>query len=194
MGFTETIIRIDQQCQQQINRYWQNGFLDTLAPVLREPKSWIPLYLFLAIFLPWKFGRTGIYWCLGFIATFGVSDFFSASVLKQQVQRIRPCNDPVFSERVRHIVECGVGYSFPSTHATNHFALALFMAVTLGPRYKWVPWAAVLWAFSVAYAQVYVGVHYPADVLSGGLLGALIGILTGKLFLSKIGLNERVVS
>ncbi|MEY2901476.1 MAG: hypothetical protein RLY89_582, partial [Bacteroidota bacterium] len=77
---------------------------------------------------------------------------------------------------------CGSGYSFTSSHATNHFAFAVFIFITMGQVLgKW-KWAFLFWAGSVAYAQVYVGVHYPIDVLVGGLLGTLIGFISANLF------------
>lgn len=184
----ENIIRQDQALEQRINHVWQHSLLDMVAPVLREPKTWIPLYVFLAIYIPWKFGKKGIYWCLGFIITFALSDYTSASVIKPLVKRIRPCNDESLRKSIHLLVECGSGYSFPSTHATNHFALAFFMITSLYGQYRWVWIPAFLWAFSIGYAQVYVGLHYPFDVLCGGLLGILIGSFTGTFFRRKVGI------
>jgi undecaprenyl-diphosphatase len=189
-----TLVAFDQWLQQFINRDLQNPVLDWLAPVLREPKTWIPLYLFLAIWIPRRFGRKGLYWCLGFIATFGISDYLSASILKPLAGRIRPCNDPAFAASVRNLVPCGVGYSFPSTHAANHFALALFMGVTLGRLYPKVPAAAVLWAFLVGFSQIYVGLHYPLDILGGAFLGVAVGALTSVVFMKRVGLSPLVKS
>jgi undecaprenyl-diphosphatase len=76
---------------------------------------------------------------------------------------------------MRLLVECGSGYSFPSSHATNHFGMSLFLYFSFGKFYKWIKPTVILWAALVAYAQVYVGVHYPLDVVFGALLGFLIG-------------------
>ena len=81
---------------------------------------------------------------------------------------------------------CPVSSSFTSSHACNHFALATFLFLTLRITSRW--WSLVfVWAFLIAYAQVYVGVHYPVDVLCGGLLGCGIDDFTGRLFLKLIG-------
>jgi len=77
------------------------------------------------------------------------------------------------------------GYSFPSTHAANHFSLGIFSAVTLGQRHRWVWAAAIGWAVLVSYGQVYVGVHFPMDIFCGGLLGTGIGLFTGKAYNRK---------
>ncbi len=93
------------------------------------------------------------------------------------MQRPRPCQNEALKEEVRLLVPCGSGYSFTSNHATNHFALAVFFAGTLGVFFKRWRWLLFLWAALVAYAQVYVGVHYPLDVAAGALLGMTIGSL-----------------
>jgi len=188
-GWWNTLEKWDQKMWYQVNVLWQNDSLNAIAPILRNPNTWIPLYVFLAIFIPYKFGRKGFYWCLGFLITFALSDYTSASIIKPLVQRIRPCNDPDLKHKVHLLIDCGVGYSFPSSHATNHFALAFFMLITLHRYYKWVWLPAVLWAFSVAYAQVYVGVHFPLDIICGGTMGILIGIFTGMFFKRKVGLK-----
>jgi undecaprenyl-diphosphatase len=71
--------------------------------------------------------------------------------------------------------DCPTAFSFTSSHATNHFALAVFFMCSLGfvmKRYKYI-W--LLWAFLVAYGQVYIGVHYPTDVIFGALIGIAVG-------------------
>lgn len=92
---------------------------------------------------------------------------------------------------VHIIVPCGSGYSFPSSHAANHFALGVFMAITLKDKIKNIWWWTMIWAAAVAYAQVYVGVHFPFDVFCGGLLGAGVGRLTGYVFHIWIGLEPK---
>lgn len=190
-GILHEILKQDRNAWYHINVLWQNNVFDFLAPYLREPKTWIPLYVFLAVFIPCKFKKKGFYWCLAFLITFALSDYTSASVIKPLVHRIRPCNDGVLQKTVHLIVQCGSGYSFPSTHATNHFALAFFIIFSLYRQYKWVWISAFLWAFIIAYSQVYVGVHYPLDVLCGAILGVFIGTFTGIFFRDKIGFAKK---
>jgi len=106
---------------------------------------------------------------------FAAADFSSSQILKKQVQRLRPCNDPALAAQVQLRVPCGSGYSFTSSHAANHFAVALFLIGVFGDLNRWIRPSLLLWAGSIALSQVYVGVHYPGDVLCGGLLGSLIG-------------------
>lgn len=178
-SFLEQVLALDKKIWYYVNVLGQNPFLDAITPFLRNQYFWAPLYIFLVVFMPMKFGKRGWIWCLFFLATFAISDYTSASLIKPMVQRLRPCNDPALKSVVHNIVGCGSGYSFPSSHAANHFAMALFMSVSLYRRYRWVMPATVIWAFSVSYSQVYVGVHFPLDVTCGGILGILTGMFTG---------------
>ncbi len=189
--FHEFVMYWDHVIWYYINTAWHTPFLDTVIPFLRNQWTWTPLYLFLLIFMTYNFGKYGWLWCLGFIVAFAISDQVSAHLLKPIFHRIRPCNDPYLVGIVHTLVPCGAGYSFPSSHASNHFAVGIFSAVTLFKLRKWVLPVAIIWALSVSFAQVYVGVHYPLDVSVGGLLGATIGVAIGLLFNRYIGLTRR---
>ncbi len=178
------LIQIDQQIFFFINKDLSNSFFDWLMPFLRNKYFWTPLYLFLIIFLARNYGKWGVTCLLFIVLTFGLCDFFSASVVKPAFERLRPCNDISLKGEINSRVACGSGFSFPSTHATNHFGIAMFLVGTFYSRWKWIAPLALFWAFSVAFAQVYVGVHFPIDVLTGALLGCLIGYLTSTVFLT----------
>ena len=150
--------------------------------LLRNQFFWAPLYLFLLIFLVYNYGWRGLVWCAGFLLCFALGDLISASVIKPLVHRSRPCNDPRLRDFVQLIVPRSYGYSFPSSHAANHFALGTYMALTFHRRLKKIWPIPILWALAVGYAQVYVGVHFPFDVLFGGLLGVAIGFVVAKIY------------
>lgn len=159
-----------------INTGASNPVFDWLLPLLREKWFWAPLYLFVAAFAVLNLGRQrGIILVLGLVASAGLADFTSSTLIKKNVERLRPCNDPAMQAIVVRRVSCGSGYSFTSSHAANHFAAAVFLGMALGGRMPKVRAALLAWAASIAVAQVYVGVHYPGDVLAGALLGALLG-------------------
>ncbi len=178
----DIVVSCDHHIWYYMNTQWHNAFFDAVVPCLRNPLFWAPLYVFMAIFMPVKFRKNGWIWCLVFLISFALSDQISVNVIKPYFHRVRPCNNPYLSHVIHLLVECGSGYSFPSAHAANHFSMGVFAAVTLGKVAKWVVPVAIIWALLVSFAQVYVGVHFPLDVTCGGLLGATIGIITGKLF------------
>ena len=153
-----------------------------VMPFLRQPWFWSPLYLFLLLFMPYKFGKKGWIWCLVFLISFIISDQVSAHLMKPFFERLRPCNNYHISNLIHLIVPCGGMYGFPSSHAANHFSIGIFSAVTLSRKVKWIWTVAILWAAAVSYAQIYVGVHYPLDVTVGALLGTATGLCTGTVF------------
>ncbi len=165
-----------------INQGLSNAFFDWLMPVLRNPYTWAPLYLFIIIFCIKNYGKKGALIILFVLITFGVADSLSSSVIKKSVKRVRPCNDIEFKEEVNVRVRCGSGYSFTSSHATNHFAMAVVLIVIFYRRWKHILWLGLLWAGVISFAQIYVGVHYPFDIVCGALLGTLVGGLAGLVF------------
>lgn len=178
------LLHLDQYLFHQINTVWANGWLDALMPFWRNKYVWLPVYVFLISFLMINFGKKGFILFVFAIITIGIADTMSSKVIKKTVQRVRPCNDPAMASFVDLKVKCGGGYSFTSSHATNHFALAIFLIFTLGKRFRWIKWVLLIWATTIAYGQVYVGVHYPFDVISGGILGVLIGTLVATFYAS----------
>ena len=191
-SFRDVVVYYDHVAWYYLNTQWHNPILDHIEPFLRNQWFWAPLYLFLLLFMTRTFGKQGWVWCLVFLISFILSDQISATLMKPYFHRVRPCNNPYWASVIHLIVPCGGGYSFPSSHASNHFAMGMFSAMTLGRVAKWVWPVALIWAAAVAFAQVYVGVHYPLDVTCGGLLGMMIGAVTGTVFNKYCGLNPRV--
>ncbi|GAB5554502.1 MAG: hypothetical protein Sapg2KO_40930 [Saprospiraceae bacterium] len=180
--YLDTILALDEQLFRIINGTWHTDFLDWILPYWRDKKFWYPLYLALIALIIYRFRVKGIYLLLALFVTVGVADLVSSKVLKKTVKRVRPCNDPVLQDDVILLVGCGKAYSFTSSHATNHFAIGTFLALTLGLYYRRWRWLFYFWAASIAFGQVYVGVHYPLDVLVGSLLGIGIALLTTTIY------------
>lgn len=165
-----------------INSEWHSSLLDQVLPIWRNKLFWMPLYLFLASFLLINFKKKGLWLIMALAVTIGISDTLSSKIIKKNVQRLRPCHELVIKPELRLLVNCGGGYSFTSSHATNHFAIAFFLIFTLGKIFKRIRIPLFLWAVSIGYAQIYVGVHYPFDVLAGGIIGGLIGCFVAFYF------------
>jgi undecaprenyl-diphosphatase len=162
--------------------------LDFILPYIRNQYFWAPIYLFIVVLMVQNFGKKGWVWLYYFFISFALGDLFTNRILKPLIHRTRPCIDGMWMDVHRHLVPNSHGYSFPSTHATNHFAISFFIIITCGQMHKSIKYIALLWAASVAYAQVYVGVHYPLDVIAGALLGSSIGYYTGMYFNLNKGL------
>lgn len=176
-------ISIDKALFRFINSQTANPFFDAVMPWIRNPPIWAPLYLFLILFILINFPKKGYGLLLMAIATVALTDSISSHVLKVQVGRLRPCNDPSIAATARLLLDYRPqNGSFTSSHAANHFGLVFFLFFTL--KKLWGKWLLPLfaWAFLICYAQVYVGVHFPGDVVGGAVLGALIAWLTSKLF------------
>lgn len=172
----------DQTFFLTINRDGSNSFFDTVMPWVREANFWAPLYLFLIVFAAYNFKWKGWMWILIFIATVSLSDTISSHYLKNWVERIRPCQDIFFSRYITFRVKyCPSSFSFPSSHAVNHFTMATYIFTTGKMFGKWMKLFFV-WAAIISYAQIYVGVHYPLDVLGGTLIGLGIGYVMGSIF------------
>ena len=128
----EAILGLDEQLFKIINGGWHVDWLDYVMPYWRDKKFWYPLYLGLLGFLIYRFRIKGIYFILFLIANIGLADTVSSKLFKPNIQRVRPCNDPALAEDVVLLVGCGRAYSFTSSHAANHFAIAGFFVVALG--------------------------------------------------------------
>lgn len=167
-----------------INTGLSSPFLDMVMPWVREPLFWLPLYIFLIAFVLFNFGKKSYWFIIFTILTVGTSDITSSRIIKKNIERPRPCHysDSNSDWKVITRVRCGSGYSFTSSHATNHFALATFLIGTLAAFLPWLKPGLWVWAGVISLAQVYVGVHFPFDVVIGALVGILIGILYTQLF------------
>lgn len=183
MNPVHVVIELDQWLFTLINTGLSNPLFDAVLPLFREKWFWAPLYLFIGAY-SLHFGKRGRLIILGVILVAGLADFTSSSIIKKTVKRLRPCNDTEMVERIQARVGCGGGYSFPSSHAANHFAVAVFLIGAFRLAGRWPQKALLAWAALIAFSQVYVGVHYPLDVTCGALLGSLIGAL-GSLLLKK---------
>lgn len=176
-----------------INSGTSNPVFDFIMPLLRDPNIWIPVYVFFVAFFICNYRKQSIYIILFAILTFIISDQLSAHILKPLFLHPRPCSDVTMAARVRLLIPCGNGYSFPSSHATNHFAFSFFLISLFADKIRWLKPAVIIWASLVCYAQVYVGVHFPIDVICGGLIGLLIGNLTGFLCKLTVNLDEDLI-
>lgn len=184
------LLETDQAIFEIINGKWHVTWMDTLMPFLRNSQIWIPLYAFLVLFVLLNFKKNRGWWMLFFAIVPVIGDFISSDLIKNNFHRLRPCNDPQLADRVRFLlVYRPQSSSFTSSHATNHFAMAAFFFYTLKPTIKNYAYLFFVWAFTICYAQIYVGVHYPLDIICGAVLGFYIGYFISLRYNKHFGLS-----
>lgn len=179
MDIIDQLLQIDYRVFEAINHMQLPVLLDQILIYWRTPLFWAPFYTFVLSFFFFNFGKKGWLLLLFSLLVFGSADMMSSQLIKKSVQRVRPCRTEVGIEATVR-VRCGSGYSFTSSHATNHFALATFWIFILGGHLRGFKTGLIVWASLVCLAQVYVGVHYPSDVIAGAILGGLIGLAWSK--------------
>jgi membrane-associated phospholipid phosphatase len=211
MSLLQWLDHLDKTLFVLVQHDSDHSVLDLIMPFLRDPLSWIPLYGFMA-FYAFRAGKRSANagpnagggrdagglvdgadlaadgaskaWAFIILSilTVAITDSVTAQVFKPLFGRLRPCHDPEMQSYLRALVDCGGLYSMPSNHAANHFGLAAFWFFSIkrmtGKKWRWL-W---LWAAVICYAQVYVGKHYPFDVLAGAVFGTITGLGISRLF------------
>ncbi|HWR34222.1 MAG TPA: phosphatase PAP2 family protein [Chitinophagaceae bacterium] len=186
--FWGKLLQWDRSLFTTINSDWSNPVFDYLMPFLRNSLVWIPLYLFVLLLAVLNFKNKAWWWVIFLLCAVAFTDMSGTYLFKKVFLRLRPCGDPDFYTHVRLVLNrCSGGHSFISNHAANHFCMASFFFLALKPIIKKWSLLFFLWAASIAYAQVYVGFHYPSDVLAGALVGVLTGCFFFWLFKKRFG-------
>lgn len=177
----ETLLSLDRELFFLVNTKLAIAPLDgffqffTAGDVFYAKQIWNGMFAAFLLMLLWKGGVRGRWLVAALIVGVVAGDQLSSSFIKPFVARIRPCSELV---TVRLLVNCGSGYSFPSSHAVNMFSAA-FIASRFYSESR--PWGYIL-ASIIAYSRVYVGVHYPLDVIGGAVFGIAVGYGVIKIF------------
>ncbi len=168
-----------------------NSFFDFLMYWISNKYIWIPLYAFFLILIVRKYKWKAVIVLVFVAVLISVSDQISVHLFKDTIMRLRPCHEPELQGLV-HLVnnKCGGQHGFISSHATNTFALAGFLSVLLRKSMKYFSLAIFIWASLIAYSRIYLGVHYPADVLVGAIVGIVLGKILSILVLIFINRNK----
>ncbi len=189
MGMLDRLLDADRSAFLAINGA-HDAALDPWMWYVSQPLTWVPLYVLFLILVKVRWGWRGLGWSLPVVGLLVLcTDTGSVLLFKETVQRLRPSHAADLQGLVHLLPDdngqphTGGLYGFVSSHASNHFGIAAFMAGVLQRKPVWAVLLLGLWAIVVAYSRIYLGLHYPGDVLAGGLYGAIMGVLAFRLFL-----------
>jgi len=150
--------------------------MDTLMAGITSKYNWLPLYLLLLLALFRQFRWQAVYSVIAVVLLVILSDQITSSLIKPLFGRFRPCHDPEIGHLVRIVTKCGGLYGFVSGHASNSFAVTTFFLLLFHKTHQYV-WWLLIWPIFVSYSRIYLGVHYPLDILGGALVGIILGYL-----------------
>ena len=148
--------------------------LDPIMGLMTGKLVWLPLYAFLLYLIINHFKKKSIWILAGVGLTILMADQIASGLMKPFFERLRPCHDPRWKGLIFNYGGCGGLYGFVSSHAANTFGLATYLTLVFHQRLKGFAWL-FLWAAIVSFTRIYVGVHYPLDIL----VGALVGLVSG---------------
>jgi undecaprenyl-diphosphatase len=159
-----------------------NGFFDFVMYWMSDRFVWIPMYAVLVYLLIREYKWRSLVILLLVALTITTSDQITYH-LKNYLARPRPCHAEALQGLVHTVRDsCGGPYGFMSGHAANVFALALLLIPFFKSRYRYFPLFIIVWAAVVSYSRIYLGVHYPGDIVVGALLGASIGFGYSRIY------------
>jgi undecaprenyl-diphosphatase len=171
--------RLDQHLFLFLNSH-NSPFWDQVMYIISGRVTWIPIYIAILITLGLKYKRKFYVLLLMIIIAITLSDQISV-IIKNGFHRLRPCHEPAL-EGLVHLVKgvCGGSYGFVSSHASNSFMVAVLSLLFI--RRSWFTFSMISWALVIGYSRIYLGVHYPGDVICGSFVGALVGWGVYKLY------------
>ncbi len=149
-------------------------FMDRVMWAVSGKLTWLPLYVFILVLIGIKYKKKVLIIIPLIALAITITDQVSVHAFKEVFERLRPCHEPALQGMVHLVNEkCGGQYGFVSSHAANSFAAAMLSLLLISKR--WFTILVIVWATLVGYSRIYLGVHYPGDVIGG----AVIGIITG---------------
>lgn len=188
----ETFDQIDRELFYVLNGF-HNPWLDVMMWYISKMEIWLPVYALMIYSLYRKYRVAAFVLamlCVVFLLF--ITDFTAVHLIKNTVMRLRPSQNPETMDRVNLVMdEMGVYYrggqfGFFSNHASNFFGIVTFYLMSTRPISRWIVGSFYCWAMLIGYSRIYLGVHYPGDVLAGALFGVMAGWLVARLFASLI--------
>jgi len=165
------LVQIDRSVFLFFNKTLANSFFDTIFPIITEPRNWLIIALIAMVFFVIKEKRNA----LGIIAlvliAVALSDLIAYRILKPLFGRLRPCNPELYIGGGRFLIGMKTSFSFPSNHAMNMFTAATVLSCFYNKYAGYYFGFAVL----IGFSRIYVGVHYPLDIIGGAVFGIILG-------------------
>ncbi len=169
-----TLLEWDRQLFIWLNDL-HTAWLDPVMFFLTNTLAWTPLYAWLLYLIVRQHGRNAWIYIVGIAITIALADQVTSSLIKPYFMRLRPTHEPDLTGLVHTVNQYKGGkFGFASSHAANTFGAATFLFLALNSSYRYVG-LLFLWAGFVSYTRIYLGVHYPGDILAGAIVGACFG-------------------
>ena len=167
------LIQEDKEIFLALNNLGDARF-DNFWIMVSDKWIWIPLYIIFLYLLYKNYKLKSFIFILIFIAIGVTASDQLSQIFKFGISRLRPCHDPSLDGLVRE-VKCGGQFGFYSAHASSTFFIATFMSLMLKNKYQFLPYVLMFWAAVVSYSRIYLGVHFPLDIIFGASVGFLLG-------------------
>jgi undecaprenyl-diphosphatase len=165
------------------------SLLNPVMIIFSKNLTWIPFFLVFVIYMYKRFGCLSVWPLSGLVLVVILADQASIHLFKNVFERLRPCHNPEIMDIIQFASgECRETYSFVSSHAAISFGVAIFLSMLF--KVRWFTFSIYIWASLVSYSRIYLGLHYPADILAGAFLGALCGYGVGNFSLFLIKQNK----
>ena len=175
----DKILSLDEKLFVYLNSLGSESF-DGFWLLITKQTTWIPFFLLLLYVIYKKVGQKQLLYLIVFIAVLLLFTDQITNLVKHSFQRLRPCSNPEINSFIR-IVQTRTSFSFFSGHAANTMAVTVFLYSIFKRDYNHL-WLLFFWPLIFAYSRIYLGLHYPLDILSGYLFGATMGFLIFKLY------------
>jgi undecaprenyl-diphosphatase len=181
-GLLKYLLDIDNKILLWVNAH-NNPFWDEIMLAFSERFFWVPFYTMLVLLIIYKFRKRSILILITITLMIIATDQFSSHLLKPLVGRLRPCYDESLMHLLHMIKDCGGRYGFISSHASNSFGAAMILWMLFRKQFKYF-WLMFVWAAVVSYSRIYLGVHFPSDIIGGMFCGLIFGYLFFQLYSS----------